>query len=181
VILVEGDSDRIALETLAARLGHDLAAEGVEIISMGGVTNVAEYLERFAARLSVAVLCDDRESASVRRVAERAGVIDLHLEVCLADLEDELIRALGPAAVEQVIEAEDELGSLRSLQQMPAHRERTLEQQLRRFVGTKSGRKTKYARLLVDALDLARLGCSDCHPPARWPAPGRRHRGRRRH
>jgi predicted ATP-dependent endonuclease of OLD family len=156
VILVEGDSDRIALETLAARLGHDLAAEGVEIISMGGVTNVRDYLERFAARPSVAVLCDDRESAGVRRAAERAEVIELHVEVCLADLEDELIRALGPAAVEQVIEAEDELGSLRSLQQMPAHRERALEQQLRRFVGTKSGRKTKYARLLVDALDLAR-------------------------
>jgi hypothetical protein len=114
------------------------------------------YLERFASVFRVAVMCDDRESVSVRRVAERAGVVELHLEVCVADLEDELIRALGPAAVEQVIEAEGELGSFRSLQQMPAHRERTPEQQLRRFVGTKSGRKARYARLLVDTLDLAR-------------------------
>jgi hypothetical protein len=74
----------------------------------------------------------------------------------VADLEDELIRALGPPLVERVIEAEGELGSFRSLQQMPAHRGRTSEQQLRRFIGTKSGRKAKYARILVDALDLAR-------------------------
>jgi hypothetical protein len=157
VILVEGDSDRIALETLAARIGHDLAAQGVEIMSMSGVTNVGAYLERIAANLSVVVMCDDRESAKVRRAGERAGSVDLLVEVCVDDLEDELIRALGPAAVERVIEAEGELGSFRSLQQMPAHRERTAEQQLRRFVGTKSGRKAKYARLLVDALDLARV------------------------
>jgi hypothetical protein len=157
VILVEGDSDGIALETLATRLGRDLAAERVELISMRGVTNVGAYLQRFATNLSVVVMCDERESASVRRAAERAGVVHLHVEVCVADLEDELIRALGPAAVEQVIEAEGELGSFRSLQQMPAQRERTVEQQLRRFVGTKSGRKAKYAGLLVDALDLARI------------------------
>jgi hypothetical protein len=124
---------------------------------MRGVTNVGAHLERFAASLRVAVLCDDRESAGVRRAAERAGVVDLHVAVCVADLEDELIRALGTAAVEQVIEAEGELASFRSLQQMPAHRERTPEHQLRRFLGTKSGRKTKYARRLVDALDLARI------------------------
>jgi predicted ATP-dependent endonuclease of OLD family len=157
VILVEGDSDRIALETLAARLRCDLAAQGVEIMSMHGVTNVGAYLERFGANHRIVVMCDDRESASVRRAAERTGVVDLRVEVCVVDLEDELIRALGPAAVEQVIEAEGELGSFRSLQQMPAHRERAAEQQLRRFVGTKSGRKAKYARLLVDALDLARI------------------------
>jgi hypothetical protein len=157
VILVEGESDRIALETLAPRVGRDLAAQGVEIVSMKGVTNVRAHLERFAASPSLAVMCDDRESAGVRRAAERAGVVDLHVEVCVADLEDELIRALGPVAVEQVIEAEGELGAFRSLQKMPAHRERTPEHQLRRFLGTKSGRKAKYARLLVDALDLARI------------------------
>jgi hypothetical protein len=156
VILVEGDSDRIALSTLAARLGRDLGAEGVEIVSMRGVTNVRAFLERFAPGGIVAVLCDERESASVRRAAERAGV-DVDIEVCIADLEDEFIRSLGPAAVERVIEVQGELGSLRSLQQMPAHRQRTPEQQLRRFIGTKSGRKKRYARLLVEALDLERV------------------------
>jgi hypothetical protein len=157
VILVEGDSDRMALETLAVRLGRDLAAQGVEVVAMNGVTNVGAFLERLPANCRVTVMCDDRASASVRRAADRAGVVDVDVEVCVADLEDELIRALGAAAVEQVIEAEGELGSFRALQRMPAHRERTTEQQLHRFIGTKSGRKTKYARLLVDALDLARI------------------------
>jgi hypothetical protein len=155
VVLVEGESDRIALETLAARQARDLSAQDVEIMSMGGVTNLRMYLERFTSVVT-AVMCDARESAYVRRTAARAGVVDLRVEVCVADLEDELIRALGIAAVEQVIESECELGSLRALQQMPAHRQNTAEQQLRRFVGTKSGRKAKYARLLVDALELAR-------------------------
>jgi len=157
VIFVEGDSDRIALETLAARLGHDLDARGVEIIAMHGVTNFGASLGRFAMDADPAVMCDERESAGVRRAAARAGVVDLHVEVCVADLEDELIRALGPAAVEHVIEAEGELTSLRSLQQMPDHRGRKPEQQLHRFIGTKSGRKTKYAHLLVAALDLERI------------------------
>jgi hypothetical protein len=156
VILVEGESDRTALETLAARLGHDPVARGFEIISMRGVTNVGAYLERFVAS-DRAVMCDERESAGVRRAARRAGVVDLHIEVCVADLEDELIRALGVDAIEQVIEAEGELGSFRSLQQMPAHRGRAPEQQLHRFVGTKGGRKIRYAGLLVEALDLARI------------------------
>jgi predicted ATP-dependent endonuclease of OLD family len=157
VVLVEGDSDRIALETLAARLGRDLATQGVEVTSMNGVTNVSAFLERFATNRRVVVMCDEGESASVRRAAARAGVENLHVEVCVVDLEDELIRALGPTAVERVIEAQGELGSFRSLQQMPAHRERTTEQQLRRFIGTKSGRKLRYARILVDALDPARI------------------------
>ena len=34
---------------------------------------------------------------------------------------------------------------------------RTIEAQLRRFIGTRSGRKIAYARLLVDALELTRV------------------------
>jgi hypothetical protein len=72
--------------------------------------------------------------------------------VCDADLEDELIRALGGAAVERVIEEQGELASLRILQSEPAHRARSQVQQLHRFLGTRSGRKIQYARLLVEAL-----------------------------
>jgi hypothetical protein len=74
--------------------------------------------------------------------------------VCDADLEDELIRALGAAAVERVIDAQGELASFRSLQRQPAWRGRTTEEQLRRFFGTHKGRKVQSAPLLVDALDL---------------------------
>jgi Overcoming lysogenization defect protein-like, TOPRIM domain len=36
VVLVEGISDQVALETLATRRGRDLGSEGVGIVAMGG-------------------------------------------------------------------------------------------------------------------------------------------------
>jgi hypothetical protein len=77
--------------------------------------------------------------------------------VCVADLEDELIRALGTAAVEHVLDAEGELGSFRTLQKQPAWRGHTTHDQLRRFMGSGSGRKIRYAGRLVAALDLDRV------------------------
>jgi hypothetical protein len=77
--------------------------------------------------------------------------------VCVEDLEDELIRAHGAAAVEQVIEAEGDLGAFRTLQKQPDWRGRPVEEQLRRFMGSGGSRKIRYARLLVDALDLERI------------------------
>jgi hypothetical protein len=77
--------------------------------------------------------------------------------MCVADLEDELIRALGTTCVERVVDSQGELGSFRTLQKQPAQRGRSTDQQLRRFIGTRGGRKIRYARLLVDALDLDRV------------------------
>jgi hypothetical protein len=74
--------------------------------------------------------------------------------VCVEDLEDELIRALGVEAVERVLESEGELDAFRTFQRQPAWRERSHAEQLRRFFGTYSGRKIRSAPLLVDALDL---------------------------
>ena len=76
---------------------------------------------------------------------------------CVTDLEDELIRSLGAAAVERVIEANGELGALRSFQSQPQWRGRSQEAQLRRFFGTHSGRKIESGALLVEALDLNRV------------------------
>ena len=47
VVLVEGVSDQRALETLAARHGHDLASAGVAIVAMGGSKNVRYAVDRF--------------------------------------------------------------------------------------------------------------------------------------
>jgi len=77
--------------------------------------------------------------------------------VCVADLEDELIRALGAAAVEGILRANGDLRRFRTLQQMPAWRGRPTEEQLRRFMGSGGRRKIRYARFLVDALDLKRV------------------------
>ncbi|WP_092860844.1 hypothetical protein [Quadrisphaera sp. DSM 44207] len=76
--------------------------------------------------------------------------------MCTVDLEDELVRALGVGTVERVIEAQGELGSLRILQRQPAQRARSAPEQLRRFIGGRSGDEHRYARLLTDALDLDR-------------------------
>lgn len=168
-VLVEGRSDQGALEALAERLGRDLGAEGVAIVPIGGATNLGHFLGLLGPGgrdLRLAGLCDLAEERAFRRGLERAGLGSdltrrdmeaLGFYVCVADLEDELIRALGAATVERVVEAQGELGSFRTFQKQPAQQGRTIEQQLRRFLGTRSGRKIRYGRLLVEALDLAQV------------------------
>jgi len=169
VVLVEGDSDRAAIETLASRRRRDLAAEGIEVVAMGGARSIRRFLERYGPHgldLRVAGLYDEQEEGDFRRGLERAGLgtnlgraqmESLGFGVCIADLEDELIRSLGVARVQEVIDAEGDLSSFRILQQQPAQQGRTTEQQLRRFMGTRSGRKIRYGHLLVEALDLDRV------------------------
>ena len=158
-MIVEGDSDRVALETLAKRRGRDLAAEGVEIASIGGAHAIRRYLERLKADgsgVKLAGLVDVGQEEVFRRAVDHTG-FEIDLYVCDSDLEDELIRAVGLESVEKVIEAQGELRSLRSLQKQPAQRGRTTLQQVRRFISSHSGRKALYARLLVEALDLDRV------------------------
>lgn len=45
VVLVEGTSDRNAVEAVARRRGRDLAAEGVSVVAMGGYGNLPRVLE----------------------------------------------------------------------------------------------------------------------------------------
>ena len=151
VVLVEGVSDQRAVLTLAVRRGRDLAAEGVAVLAMGGVTNVRRFLELFGPYglgAQVTGLCDEQEADDF----VRAGLADFF--VCVADLEDELIRALGHPAVERVIERAHELRAFRTLQHQPAQLGRGTQAQLRRFMGSGGGRKIRYAPLLVEALDL---------------------------
>lgn len=75
----------------------------------------------------------------------------------MEDLEEELIRAAGAALVEEFLDAQGDLGSFRVMQRQPAWRGRSQEAQLRRFLGAGSYRKLRYARLLVDAIDLNRM------------------------
>jgi Overcoming lysogenization defect protein-like, TOPRIM domain len=169
VVLVEGISDRIALEALAERRGRDLEAEGVSVVPIGGAQAIGRFLDLYGPRgldLRLAGLCDDAEEDELRRGLERAGLGSglgradmerLGFYLCVADLEDELIRALGAAAVERVVEAHGDLGPFRTLQKQPAWQGRPVEEQLRRFMGSGGRRKTRYARFLVEALDLSRV------------------------
>jgi hypothetical protein len=168
VVLVEGISDQIAVETLAARRGRDLAAERVAILPIGGAHAFARYLTQFGpagAGLRLAGLCDIGEENVVRRGLASAGMGSpgtradmerLGFYVCVEDLEDELIRAIGVARLEALIDSQGDLGSFRSLQRQPEWRGQPAAAQLRRFLGN-GGRKLRYARLLVGAVDLDRL------------------------
>jgi hypothetical protein len=169
VILVEGISDQIAVETLAARRGRDLRAEGAAVVPIGGAHAVTRYLRQFGpdgAALRLAGLCDAGEEDIVRRgmafaglgsPGSRADMDRLGFQVCDADLEEELIRAAGRARVEEILAAQGDLGSFRALQRQPAWQGRSAEAQLRRFLGAGARRKLRYARLLVDAIDLDRM------------------------
>jgi hypothetical protein len=147
LILVEGESDRVALETLAERL--ELPRPDVAVL--GGAHAV-----RSAVALTghgVIALCDEGEAS----LFTAAGIPPERVFVCRRDLEDELIRALGVDRVERAFAAQGDLGLLRVLQQQPAQRGRTVEQHLHRFIGAHSGAKIRYARVLVESLDLDRV------------------------
>lgn len=169
VVLVEGNSDRVALRALAERGGRDLDDDGIEVVAMGGITNTRAFASHYGPRglgLPLAGLYDAAEERIVRHglaaagmeaTLERDGLPGLGFYKCSADLEDELIRALGVEAVEAVIESAGEARSLKLLAGMPAQRDWARVEVLRRFLGSKSGRKARYAALLVEALEPSRV------------------------
>jgi hypothetical protein len=169
VVLVEGGSDQAAVEVLAARRGQLLGEAGLLVVAMGGATSIGHFLALLGPRgigARLTGLCDAGQEGYVRRALAQAGLGSgtsgtsleaLGFYVCTADLEDELIRAVGTGTVEQIIQAQGELRSLRTFQRQPAQQDRTAAEQLHRFMGTRSGRKARYARLLAAALDLDQL------------------------
>ena len=146
VVLVEGTSDKIAVETLAVCRGRDLEVEGVAVVPIGGAHAVSRYVERFADA-KVTGLCDAGEAAAFERALPDG------FYVCDTDLEDELIRALGVDAVLRIVEKNGDLRSFRTLQKQSAWRGRPAHEQLRRFMGSGGRRKIRYARLIVEALE----------------------------
>ncbi len=165
LVLVEGPSDSAALETLARRCGHDLEGERVEIVSIGGAQAIGRVLGRLSTEVRVAGLCDEGEVGAFGRALERVGkgpagtrsaLELLGFYVCEPDLEGELIRSLGAAGVEAVLERSGKLSSFRTFQRQSQWQNRPVEDQLRRFFGSSAG-KIRYAPLLVEAIDLERI------------------------
>ncbi|MEV7614172.1 TOPRIM nucleotidyl transferase/hydrolase domain-containing protein [Streptomyces sp. NPDC089799] len=159
-VLLEGASDVAAVDALAARRGRDLAAEGVCVLSIGGAMSVGRFaglLGPSGLGLRLTGLCDEAEQGYYARGWERAGAAGQEFFVCTADLEDELIRALGVTRVQELIEEEGDVRALRTFLRQPAQQGRTPRQQIKRFLGTKKGRKIHYGRVLVEALDPDRI------------------------
>ena len=146
VVLVEGITDRIALEAVAAKLGRNLEREGVEIVPIGGAQAIRRAHSAYVQERVVG-LCDAGEERWFRRVLGDAT------HVCVRDLEDELVRALGPARVEEVLSAQGDLETFRNFQNQPYWRGRPVEAQLRRWLQASDNRGKRYPPVFVDALD----------------------------
>lgn len=160
VVLLEGPSDSAAVNALAASRGRDLAAEGVCVLPMGGAMSVGRFARLLGPPglgLRLTGLCDEAERPFYTRGLERADAAQDEFFVCAADLEDELIRALGVSRVEELIRDEGDGRALQTFLHQPAQRARTPRQRVRRFLGTKKGRKIHYGRVLVEALDPERV------------------------
>ncbi|MFJ1732740.1 TOPRIM nucleotidyl transferase/hydrolase domain-containing protein [Streptomyces sp. NPDC088254] len=160
VVLLEGLSDVAAVEALAGRRGRDLAAEGVCVLSIGGAMSVGRYARLLGAPglgLRLTGLCDEAERPYYARGFQQSGAPREGFFVCAADLEDELIRALGVARVAEVVEQEGDMRPLRTFLRQPAQQGRSPQRQFRRFFGTKKGRKIHYGRVLVEALEPDRV------------------------
>jgi hypothetical protein len=179
VVLLEGASDAAVVEVLWAALGrHDSSTTsattpGVELRDMRGITNVGRQLDELAGRATVLGLCDAPEERFVLRglrrqgyaVADRADLARLGFHVCDRDLEDELIRALGPDRVQAVLDELGDLERFRAFQRQPPWRGRDVGDQLHRFAGTASGRKLLLARRLAEELTGPSPGRSPVPPP----------------
>jgi hypothetical protein len=154
-ILVEGTSDRLAVETLARRRGRDLGAEGIAVVAMGGFGNLPRVLDRNRG-VPLAGLYDAGEERHFLRAlgcADRHELEHAGFYACTRDLEDELARAVGPDELQRVLAQQGELRAFETYRRQPAHRDRRLEEQLHGFLWN---RKQRYAVLLVDALALGR-------------------------
>jgi hypothetical protein len=169
VVLVEGQSDAMAVDTFANRLGRDLELEHISIVPVGGATSVRRFLEPFGPAgldLRLSGLVDAAEERFFRQAVQgsdrhpeltRDEMEQLGFFVCVPDLEFELIRAIGTDRTIEVISEEGDARALRSFRNQPAQRARALEHQLHRFMGTTSGRKSRYAIALASAIDLSRM------------------------
>ena len=170
VVLVEGVTDQIAVEALARRVGRELGRDGVTVAPMGGAHAIGTFLEVLAGRSEplrrLGGMCDRREDPVIRAALFRAGwapmATDADLEragfhVCDADLEGELIAAMGAAGTERLLEQHGDLAAFRTLQRQAPWRHRPAEEQLHRFLRSRARRMHRYAGRLVEAIDLDRM------------------------
>lgn len=162
VVLFEGRSDRLAFEAVARRLAVDVAGE--RLVELGGITNLRSILtSKQGEDARVLGLYDGAERQYVARVLRDLGMLhgdDLARAgffACERDLEDEVIRAAGSDLVLETLAARGELGRFRVFQRQPAQRVRSIEDQLHRFAGTASGRKSRFAADVIEAVPMERM------------------------
>lgn len=169
IVLVEGVTDELALTLAARRLGRDLKVEGVSVVPIHGAHAISRYLRQLAAEepgAKLAGLYDTGEEKVVRAALERAGhgpnldrsqLEGVGFFACVADLEDELIRAAGQTDISRLIEREGDAQSWRAFRNQHAWNGRPMDQQFRRFIRSVSERNSRYIRAIVETIDPPRL------------------------
>ena len=166
VVLLEGVSDVAAVRAIMRR--NEIGGDHVELRNLQGVTNVGRVLpeiRQLQPDADVVGMCDAAEARFVERalVADGLPVSDASdlpaygFFVCEADLEDELIRALGTSRAVEAIQSAGLGGKLEALQIQPAWADRPLAEQLHRFCGVASGRKEQVAGVLAAELSRDEL------------------------
>jgi hypothetical protein len=169
IILVEGVTDELALTLAARRLGRDLKAEGVSIVPINGAHGISRFLRQLAddePGAKLAGLYDEGEEEVIRTALERAGygpnldrsqLEGIGFFACIADLEEELIRAVSETDLSRLIELEGDAQSWRTFRNQQAWHGRPVEQQFRRFIRSVSERNSRYIRAIVETIELSRL------------------------
>ncbi|EAP97532.1 hypothetical protein JNB_18718 [Janibacter sp. HTCC2649] len=174
-VLLEGTSDVAAVRALRARRGVEPDAERCVLVDMGGATNIRRHLVAAAEtepRPRVIGLCDEKEAPYfVRALTAYRKVVhgpegptpaadvsvstlpDFGFQICHRDLEDELMRALGVDATLAVLADLELDATFAAFTRQLAWQGRPVLDQLRRFVGTTSGRKELLGGALAAALD----------------------------
>jgi hypothetical protein len=129
---------------------------------MDGAGAVGTYLRLFGTaglRLAVFGMCDeDKESKWLSElqkagfpVSDRASMKAAGFMVCVKDLEQEFVRALGLGGAQAVISNEGETPIFAAFQKQPAYSGAPLDEQLRRFFQKDN---IRWAAPLVDALNV---------------------------
>jgi len=169
IVLVEGVTDELALTLAARRSGRDLEAEGVSIVPINGAHAISRFLRQLAAEkpgAKLAGLYDEGEEEVIRAALERAGygpnldrsqLEGVGFFACIADLEDELIRAAGETNLSALIELEGDAQPWRTFRSQHAWHGRPVDQQFRRFIRSVSDRNSRYIRAIVETIDLSRV------------------------
>jgi len=170
-ILVEGVSDKYALEALALRKNRNLDADGVSIVVMegaGGIKTFLALLGPSGLRVELAGLCDIAEESKwadalkahgFSAKLDRTVMASLGFFVCDKDLEDVLITAVGEQETLRVIDSQGETAAFALFAKQPAQGGKSRHEQLHDFLHTR-GRQITYAPLLVDRLELKKLPAS---------------------
>jgi Overcoming lysogenization defect protein-like, TOPRIM domain len=169
IVLVEGVTDELALMLAARRSGRDLTAEGVSVVPTNGAHAISRFLRRLApeepgARL--AGLYDEGEEEVIRTALERtgygsnldrSGLEKVGFFACVADLEDELIRAAGESILSRLVEVEGDAQPWHTFRNQRAWNGRPVDQQFRRFIRSVSERNSRYIRAIVETIDPSAL------------------------